>query len=768
MKNALKTEPKRTAQDVYLEMEADIFSEADRKDPITYDQRMLSKHVYDCCCNFLEENRIMRANTNNIPTAVVSMESYNPDFQPVTLGNAKLDALVAACRIPAKHRTEAKKAIAGMLARMEAAQGSNDMYRSMHFSHGNKTGADLQALKATTQTVFAPSLHHVANNIGLPSMESFGVAIDRVLPDIRASMAVTLLQFHRGLQDRIIHRRTSASPYVKYVVPYAEVYDMLESNNKDHMVRNEGDHIIPFIDLYGNPRQVSNILRPIVPLASNDTKGDLYADGIVKFDRRCNIFDLSMIPNELGMDHINYTDLVSENVVLDSVYLQIQKGQDIEIVQVHLAQVNGARLNMQTNVIDSGLRATILQYTTRLDQRTRTITGDVSKILAPCTDSDFLKVEMTIAAQINIKYADVEGMGHVMASVFNRDFAQPAKAVTDMAQEITISLIGYTLDARFSEENLRKSNLAIRYNVRTFDFEISNGRNIMIDYSFEEELPEFLMSLVTEATSLGADHRCIDIIIKELMHVYDVTNIENQDPHFRSRLEKIGFQYISSQLVRPCVYLNTIDVADVDNIRSGDWMGDVRSYVEWELLNLCSLIYQNSYYKHQLRPGEKPVFKCVTSAVILENILSIPHYHNHLNEETSADGSTVEYRRVLPNGTILDCVTCTYDYMRDKIFMIPYIENDPESVLNFASNWDYGTFVAHYNPQLENAVNKRVFSNTRQLPIPQCPIGLYIDVKNISKFIDMFQLVGNTSGKEPLPQPSDILREEFEKAVAQP
>lgn len=769
MRNSYGNSPQRSAAEVYAEMEKTIFTDADRKNALTNDKRQEAKMVFDAVCNFLADAKIVRGGTNlgDFKGAIVSMDAYNSEMTPANIGNTRLQRLVEECKVPAIHQEEAKKAIACLIARMQAAGNDNDAYRNMHFGHGRRDGLEMNQLGTSVTTVFAPSLHHIATNVGIPSQESFGVAVDRVLPDIRASMAVSLLQFHRGLQDRIIHRRTSASPYVKYIVPYAEVYDMLMTNDKDHMVRNEGDHIIPFIDLYGNPRQVSNILKPIIPLMDNDTQGQLFADGVIKFNTRCNMFDLSMIPNMLGMSHINWTDLVSENVILDSVYVKLEKGGVSEIIQVPLAQVNGARLNMKTNTIDSGIRSTMLRYTMKLGKDTLTITGAPSQILKDCTATDFLKAEFSLAVEFNIKYADVEGLGHVNVTAYNRNRAQVAEAVQGILDGLTVSLEGYSMDARYSEENLRKSNLAIRYSVRTFDFEISNGRNIMIDYSFEEELPEFLMSLVTEATSLGADHRCIDIIIKELMHVYDVTNIENQDPAFRSRLEKIGFQYISSQLVRPCVYLNTIDIADVDSIRNGDWLGDVRSYVEWELLNLCSLIYQNSYYKHQLRPGEKPVFKCVTSAVILDNILSIPHYHNHLNDDGSADGSTVEYRRVLPNGTILDCVTCTFDYLRDKIFMIPYIENDPESVLNFASNWDYGTFVAHYNPQLENAVNKRVFSNTRQLPIPQCPIGLYLDVKNISKIVDMFQLVGNTSGVEPLPQPSDIMHEEFDKFVAE-
>ena len=104
-------------------------------------------------------------------------------------------------------------------------------------------------------------------------------------------------------------------------------------------------------------------------------------------------------------------------------------------------------------------------------------------------------------------------------------------------------------------------------------------------------------------------------------------------------------------------------------------------------------------------------------------------------------------------------VTTTFDVMRNKIVMIPWRENDPEDVLNFGHNWDYGTFIAHYNPQLDNAVNKRVFSNSRTMVIPTNPMGLYLDVKGMDKFINMFStleydVTGAKASK--LPEPADL------------
>lgn len=750
---------KRTASDVFRTMEQSLFPEGSNKQ--NESERMQARKVFELSAQFLRDNHILKASFDHnasMREAVAGMASVNADFEPARIGSNGIMSLVDKAGIKSDMRDTAAKAVAVLLSKFKACAGNDELYRIQHFSR-DKAALSSPTLQQNMTMVYAPSILSSMGPIAMPGQESFGANIDKVLPDIRASLAVTLLQFHRSLLDRIIHRRTSASPYIKYVVPYSEVYDMIKSNDADHMVRNEGEHIHPFIELYGDPRVVSNQLQPIVPLKSNDTNSDLYSDGYIKFNHEVNMFDLSVIATQLGHTHHNYTDLVSENVVVNSVLVKLTKGGVEEIFPINMLNVNGSRLQMQPNTKDSGIRAAFVDYTLKMKKGMKTITGAESTILADTTETDCLRVNLRMGFQINLKYSDATGMGYLSMEPYNVNKSQVAAGVVTLAGEVTAELLAYSLDARFSEENLRKSNLAIRHHIRTFDFEIPNGRNILIDYAFDEEIPEFLMSLVTESVSLGQDHRGIDLIVKELLHVYDVTREENADPAFRSRLDKIGFQYVAAQMVRPVVYLNTIDLDNVDTIRSSDMLGDIRQYVEWELLNLVSLIYQNSYYKHQLKPGEAPVFKCFTSSVILENILSIPHIHDHLNKETPADGSSVEYRRVLPNGTILDCVTVTFDYMRDKIVMIPYRENDPEDILNFGHNWDFGTFVAHYNYQMNNSANKRLFANSRAAITPTSPIGLYLNVKNISKIVDLFQLTApnGRAEKTEIADPSEIL-----------
>ena len=410
---------------------------------------------------------------------------------------------------------------------------------------------------------------------------------------------------------------------------------------------------------------------------------------------------------------------------------------------------------MLPNTNDSGNRGTFIEHDIAIKKTQKTADGHDSVIFAGLTDTDYIRARIAFTSQINLKYSDVQGYGFITFQAYNVNGTAVDANVATLASNLKMDIVGYTIDARYSEENLRKSNLAINSHIRTFDFEISNGRNIMVDYALDEQAPNYLMSLVTEAISLGQDHRGIDVIVNTLMHVYNVTNEENEDPQLRSRLDKIGFQYPAGQLVQPAVYINVIDLTQVDNIRSGDFLGDLRSFVELFFMHHFALLYANTFYKHALNAGEAPLFKVFTSPIILELCFSIPHYHNHLNKTEPVDGSTVEYRRVLPDGTILDCVTSTFNYLRDKIVCIPYRADDPESVLNFGSNWDYGTYVANYTPQMNNAAWKRIFANSRTMVIPTNPIGMYFSVKGLDKFIDMFQTVGSKATK--LPQPSDVI-----------
>lgn len=735
------SEEQLSIKDMFEKMNDVSFKADGYSDTLSKEVNRQINDVYTLVCDYLADSKIVDISARGKlkdQRNVMSLESFNSEYDPAASDRDGVAKLVESAGVPDDLKSDAIKAVNLLLAKFAYCQNDNSLFRELHFSHAKEAENRASEIRSTMEHTYDSSLWNAISNIGMPSQEAFGVATDRVLPDIRSSLTVTLLQFCRGFIDRIMHRRTSDTPYVKYTVPYAEVYDMLKTNDKDHNVRNN-EGIIPFINLYQDPKAVSNALQPIVPLLQNAESDEIYSDGFIKINRRANIFDAARLADKLGYSHTNWTDLVSENVLFDSVLVQLTKGNKTEIIQIPLINYSDARFNMRPNIRDSGERAGLLKRRFALTSATKTVENAPSELLAKCTNNDYIELRIVLQGDINLKYGDVETLGNNTIKTVNRLGESVAPDVVTAADGLTAALLAVSIDARYSEENLRKSNLAVRSNVRTLDYEISNGRNVMVDYSIQQEVPDFIMPLVNETISLGQDHRALDVIVRQLLHVYDEVNAEATNPELTDRLEKIGFEYAASQKVRPTVYLNTIDLSNVDTIRSSDILGDIRQYVEWQLMNLVALTYQNSLYKHEIERGETPKFKVLTSSVILETILAIPHIHEHLykNEKDAAPAET-EYQRVLPNGTILDCVTTTFNSVRDKIIMIPYRDNAPESELNFGHNHDYGMFIAHYNPQIENSVNKRLYANARTMVITTNVVGLYLTVTGLDQFINMF------------------------------
>lgn len=683
------------------------------------------------------------------------------------LSSSSVLELCTACGIKdPSQKQAAAMAVVNLLLKMRSVSNNGGMFRENHFGNIADSVAGKAMSLSDLRSMLPRTLHSTVFDQSTYGNEAFGAETDRVLPDIRVSMAVTLLRFHRGLLDRIIHRRTSSSTVINYTIPYAEVYDLMKSMDNSGQVRNSSDHRIPFLNLYADPKVVSNTLRPIVPLAVNDVAGSFVArDSVLKFNTMDgNLMDLAKVAGQIGMAHTDYTDLIADGVVIDKFFFKLTATVNVagtptamtEEFMLPLRTYSKSRLQMEANTTDSANRVTNLYQQFKLTKNLKTTSGADSRILAGVEPTDCLELRTQMSIGVNLKFHTFWSSATASITPYTTNASGAVAAnITDLLNaaggKLSMALVGFSLDAKYSEENLRKTNIAIRSHYRTMGWEIPVGRNFVVDYALNEALPEYVMANVTEAISLGQDHKALNIIMQVLADVHDRGVDENSDPNFRDDIYKLGFDYVASQQVRPVVYLGQIDLADVDTMRSSDILGDIRQFVELKLVNIISLLHQNSYYKTQLNPGEKPLYKVITSNIILENLLNIPHIHNHLQASGhDSAGDEIEYRRVLPSGTVLECVSTAFDYMRDKVLIIPYRAGDPESILNAAHNWDYGTFLANYSPQFETRVNRRVFANAREMPLPTNPIGVVLSVKNISTITDMFQLINSkgTTGQD--------------------
>jgi hypothetical protein len=90
-------------------------------------------------------------------------------------------------------------------------------------------------------------------------------------------------------------------------------------------------------------------------------------------------------------------------------------------------------------------------------------------------------------------------------------------------------------------------------------------------------------------------------------------------------------------------------------------------------------------------------------------------------------GDGIEYVLVLDNGVRLEFITSTFDYMRNKLVMVPVVPGNADTELNFAQVWNNGNMVAHYTPSADAAFH-RLFANIRELLVVLNPVGCILEI----------------------------------------
>lgn len=710
---------------------------------ITPDEFRMCRKIWDATTMFMNNNNLFPGQTLDYASMeAVDIDKMARDASLSRIGVEELNSLCDNAGI-SNEATSRREMIAelGLTLQRMFSYPSSDQYRVAHYVNGRESYKG-DSLDNYTSMYPTAVLSDMQRSTMLPGSEAFGANIDKVITDTRMTIAITLLRFHKSMLNRMAHRRQRATTIVEYEIPYAESYDLHKSMNPDDKIREGRENSAIFLDLYRNPSPVTQKLTPLVPLKANDTQNHLIEDGVIANGVKANLFTLSLDSNVIGRDHVDRTDLVSEGVCFDKVYFSLTADGTTE---KFVLDTNRERMVPTAQNRDSSYRAGDYVGRFKLHKGFKTATGAESTILANCDENDCLVMELTLHGGIYLKTAYVQATGFGSVAAYAKGNGTPTSDIQDLAAKVSVDVYGYSVYAFYSEENLRRSNIAFRTNKFMRAYEIMCGRNYMVDYSLNQVLPEYVMAIVTEGMSLGMDDRAMNLFEENARLVYNRVQSERKDDAYLDQLQRINFDYVAGTRVNPWIHIDTIDMREVDTIRSSDFMSDARQLFDTRLTRIMSIVHANSLYRQQLEPGEVPTYKVVTSNVILENLFNAPHIHNHIQqmEHKDSDGEVVEYTRVLPSGIVLQCITSPWDKMRDKIFIVPFRPNFPDSELNYCHNWDYGTFLAHYTPQIALGVNKRLFTNARETPIITNPVAISLTVAHFDEHIDLSYVSDN-------------------------
>ena len=360
-----------------------------------------------------------------------------------------------------------------------------------------------------------------------------------------------------------------------------------------------------------------------------------------------------------------------------------------------------------------------------------------------------MQITVDVTSKLNLSSGNISGTGTVEAKVI------PAAGQTDVDataaadfKNMTFTLVGYAPELFFDEENMRKTNIAVRVKTKQNEFTIPNGRNYVFDLALQQETDQSTLSMVSTVSSLGNSIRGLTIIESTLNEVADQLEFLQENPEMASLVDPRNMS-IASSVVIPAVVRGTLNLNDGNTyvMRESERLTEGHARLRQTLLYALAQINAKSLYTNQLGAGETTVFKVVTHSLIKDLLIGIKDYHAVLDDKASKNGSG-DISLYLPNGIRLDVVSTNFTNLEDTLLIFPIRESDPTSVTSFGTIRDRGNYTAQYNPINQQGVTRRVVQNTREIVMPTNPIGGILTIQGLKEFLSAIdsQFVPTTQG----------------------
>lgn len=628
------------------------------------------------------------------------------------LGHDRVATFVEEAGVPEQYRQAACEEMKIILARAAEAGGNTASICTSHFSRVESTVAS----KCIGMESLLPDSMRGSYAI-TGGMEHFGVDTDKLEADLVTAITVSMMKWHNAIAPRLLPTIASVNPLVVYRRDEYLVFDLADSE----------DELTPVLALYANPDKVTNELKQIVPLATHD---DIDTEGFIPVNKDINLFDVAKDAAKYGHGTTNRTDLVADNIRVDSILLSLtwDNGVDAavedELVEVSVPGSRG-RLHRIPDA-ESTVRSVALAFSAKLTKDTLNVSGAASGALVGFfgANTDAYSVKFGVTPTVNIRTSNASAYGNITPSLV--DAAGEAVTSGYTESHLTIALVGVKLDARYSEENFRKSSIISTQSSSELMYEVPPGRfygadrSHLADASGEDRTRQ--IANLQRIAAIGQDSTVLKALTGYIDTVNDETAAYVADPKNNPRP---GAFYAAGGKVNPSVVYADLDFTKIDSFDDSRRKQAIGGRVEGVLAAVVCDLMQKSKMKQQMGQS-KLVFRALCSGEVLGKIIG-------MGTQKAAEASEgVEYAMELPDGTIVEFITTTFDSQGDDILMVPYLKDAPSSDLNFAHNRSCGTFVAAFTAtHPDTASAERIMASVREAPLPTNIVGAIITVKGI-------------------------------------
>lgn len=604
-------------------------------------------------------------------------------------------------------------------------------------------GGALEVLRSVDHTDGYVPLSRVvgrsaASNIGRSSntvgLEAFGDDINRLNTDDRLTMNLIIMRPWDNIMDKALARVSESSPVVTVRIPSPEAYDWAKTQETGSTVDSRfGSNTYKLRDLYRNPTPVNSAPKKIIAKTANDTNSVLWNSTTTHYKTGVDVslMDLSLDSSVITHAHVDRTDLVADGGTLDSVIISIKPGTDpAEYFKLSTRSMDTAMFVISPSSKTSGQRQVILDCMLPITSETKEFDGSSSAVATALTDAKIM-ANIRITATLDIKTGLLQASGTVNLKLLGIDGAAVSGGTQTYFGTLVASVVAYSADLYFDEENQRKANLAIWMNYYELQFVVPRSRIYFTEYALTQDIDENAVAATSSVVALGNGRRGLDIVVNALNDISKALAFAEDNPEIAS-VNRIDEQGFAASLVKPTVVHTVLDFdqEDVNTMNESTRLVEIHGRFRARFLSMATQLFAKSLMLNQYKGGETPVIKAWVHSSIADLVIGITDYHPDLKDQAST-ATGADYSMVLPNGYRLDVIKSNLDCLQQRIYAVPVIESDMASVLSAASIRDCGTVTTNYTPTNYGATVRRVATTTREIVMMSNYVGLMLEVKGL-------------------------------------
>lgn len=556
----------------------------------------------------------------------------------------------------------------------------------------------------------------VAYNLAAARQDAFGEALYPTVVVNPTEGGVTQNLTYAAVMKDVFHQSTGA-------VFDTEEVNMVEAYRDPSILADESTALFPVVDAQGANLDVFVDAADVAPRTVDTGRGGSVETAPLVIGKQLDLLGVSNRSQLVAANVLDISDTIDPALRLKTIYV---KSGGLEPI-VLAFQVD----RMPTAVFQPALVGDSRQANLAFNTEDLVINGDTTAIdgsknaaLNTLTAAGWtIRLGLGVSGSVSLSkgttvaHATPPSFEKVIAtdgSLLALDDAAVAAFLADLGG---LTVIGYELEARFTNTNRRERGKLVQTRTMQFRYAIPMHAPITLPMStMDQDGPGAVVKTLTVSTNIRNSNNAVTRLLNYVSQLKAVTGQGYDRPKFGA------VEGALSVMIRPTYSYARLDLeTGIDSVRSQDRYDDACSAILNTIVSMLYPAYRESNIEAAFQAitgnaDEKPKFIIATDK-------EIANYLMRRGDDRTL-GSQLKYDIVSTNNSKFD----------GKIIVVPTRENPSENdILNFGQFYYVPTLVADLPISRNGKVDREIAAVPFNLHVNNIPFALEIDVVGLDK-----------------------------------